>query len=103
MTGPAHDDGGYDRERTDRSQWVTYEIGEDERPSEAVVRAVAELTNRSPLELEPLYDVINPDHLDGILGETDDSVRAELSFTFGSCGVTVTGWHVRAHTKATDS
>lgn len=103
MTGPARDDGGYDRERTNRSQWETYEIGEDERPSEAVVLAVAELTNRSPLDLEPLYDVIDPDHLDGVLGETDDSVRAELSFTFASCQVTVTGRHVRAHTKATDA
>lgn len=98
MTGPPRDDGGIDHERTDESRWVTYRIDEDERPSEAVVRTVAALTNRSPIELDPLYDVIDPDHLDGALGDTDATVRAELSFTFESCQVTVTEQHVRAHT-----
>ena len=102
MTGQPSDDGGFDRERTNESRWVTCPIREDERPSEAVVRAVAELTDRSPIELDPLYDVIDPDHLDGVLADTDDNVSAELSFTFDSCEVTVTEGHVRAHTKTAD-
>lgn len=45
---------------------VTYEIGDNELPSETVVRATAALMDMSVIELEPLYDAVDPDHLDGL-------------------------------------
>lgn len=72
----------------------TYEIGEDELPSEAVVRATAALTDTPVLDLAPLYDVVDPDHLDGLFGTSGGRSRSNgrsVSFTFGGCHVSVTG------------
>jgi hypothetical protein len=40
----------------------TYERHSNETPSEAVIAAVAEATDQSPLEIEPLAEVIDPMH-----------------------------------------
>jgi hypothetical protein len=71
----------------------TYDIDPDESPSEAVVRAVAALTDARPLDLEPLYDAVDPDHLDGLFGRAgDDTARTEhsITFTYGGREITVT-------------
>lgn len=87
---PPEGDGG-DDDRPDRAHRLTYEIDGDESPSIAVVRAVAALTDTSPLDLDPLYDVVDPEHLDGLFeGTGDDTVRTESTFTFDGCEVTVT-------------
>lgn len=84
-------DGGGEDERADHTRSLTYEMDADEPPSEAVVRAVAALTGQSILDIEPLYDVVDPEHLDGIFEETEtDAIRTESSFTFNGCEVTVT-------------
>lgn len=88
MTERPIPDGG-DRE-TPSKRRSTYEIDDGERPSKAVVRAVAALTNTPVLELEPLYDVIDPDLLDRTIASTADDVQVEFSFAFGECEVTVT-------------
>ena len=98
MTDNPRADGG----RTSQPDRLTYEVEADESPSEAVVRAVAALTNRPPLDLEPLYNVIDPDHIDGAFAGGDDAGAAELSFSFAGCAVTVTDEHVRVHVKADD-
>lgn len=85
-------DGGKDREVGDESSYLAYELSDDELPSRAVIRAVASFTDTAPLDIEPLYDVIPPAHLDGSIRDTDDdTVRTEFSFTFNGCEVTVTG------------
>ena len=48
----------------DRSVRTSFEP--DESPSEAVVMAVAALTNTDPTELKPLYDAVDPDALDAL-------------------------------------
>lgn len=62
--------------------------------SRRVVEAVADEREMDPLELEPLYRVVDPECLDGIFrgGPSlagQDAHRIE--FTFGGCRVTVTG------------
>lgn len=93
MTERPTTDGGHRSDDPERTHRLRYEIDTDESPSEAVVRAVAALTNTSPLELDPLYHAVDPDHLDGMFGgETDATVGAASSFTFAfdGCEVTVT-------------
>lgn len=90
-------DGGFDGDRASEPLGLTYEVDADEPHSEAVVRAVATLTDTSPLDLEPLYDVIDPTHLDGIFEASESGPRTEGSFefTFGGCRVAVTYEEVR--------
>lgn len=91
MTDDPITDGG----RDDQSLRITYEIDEDESTSEAVVRAVAVLTNTSVIELDPLYDVMEPDGLDRMFERADDPAEAKLSFEYNGCEVTVTADAVR--------
>lgn len=100
MTERPIPDGG-DRERPPSKRRTTYEIG-DERPSETVVRAVAAVTNTPVLELEPLYDVIDPDLLNRTIASTGDDVQVEFSFAFGGCEVTVTREEVRVRVPDAD-
>lgn len=86
-------DDGIESTVSNRRADVTYEIDDGELPSEAVVRAVASLTNTPILDLEPLHDVIDPDHLNGVFGDEDrDGAPVERSVTFGfnGCRITVT-------------
>lgn len=86
-----------------RGTELTYEIEAEERPSSAVVRTVASLTNTPVLDLEPLHEVVDPAHLDGICGRgtADRGTRTcTVSFEFAGCSVTVTGDSVRARTQA---
>lgn len=59
------------------------------RPSEAVVLATAEQTDRNPLELPPLYESIDPDALDKAV-QRSDSCR--VTFEYADCEVTVGGF-----------
>ncbi|WP_227356114.1 HalOD1 output domain-containing protein [Haladaptatus salinisoli] len=72
---------------------VTYEIGADELPSEAVVRATTALTNTPVIELDPLYDVVDPVHLDGVFRESNSRTIHEeksVTFRFNECLISVT-------------
>lgn len=83
MTGRRTTDGGVEDGQSGPAGGFTYEIDPDEPPSEAVVRAVATLADARPLDLDPLYDAIDPDHLDGLFGRAgDDTARREHSITF---------------------
>lgn len=89
MTNPIRTDGGRDRKQASRTDQLTHEI-DDELPSEAVIKAVAALTNTPPLELDPLYQVIDPEQLNEVIRQhADSTVQATLSFEFGGCTVTV--------------
>ncbi|WP_224270901.1 HalOD1 output domain-containing protein [Haloprofundus salinisoli] len=68
------------------------EIREHENASDAVVMAVADARNADPLELDPLYDTIDPDALDAIFSSSDSAhPSVELEFDIGGCHVTVRG------------
>lgn len=73
---------------------VTYEIGDNELPSETVVRATAALMDMPVIELEPLYDAVDPDHLDGLFDHSGERLVCEessVTFIFNGCRVSVTG------------
>ena len=61
-------------------------VPDDVPPSTAVVEAVAEVTNDRPEDLPPLYDVVDPDALDGIIGRGTDGV---VAFRYVGCLVNV--------------
>ena len=95
MTRRLTPDGGASDDQPNRRPRLTYEI-DDERPSEAVVRAVAAFTNSSLTDLEPLYDVIDPVNVDELFERTSDTpVGTELTFAYSGCEVCVTADAVR--------
>ena len=59
--------------------------------SEVVVRTVAQAKGVDPLELEPLYGVVDPDALDSIFSSKDTSSDTKLGFTMAGCEVVVRG------------
>lgn len=71
-------------------------LNTDETPSLSIVTAVAEATNQSPVEMEPLTGRIDPDALDKVLstsGHKESSVT--IAFEYCGCQVTVTPGDVR--------
>lgn len=66
---------------------------ESEPVSAAVVEAVSNVTNTPPTELDPLYNVINPDALDLLYKSTYDGTPrvsgGSTTFTYNDCRVTV--------------
>lgn len=61
--------------------------------SETVVTAVAEATGVDPVDLDPLYDVVDPDALDQIFRSTGTSPpnSMEVRFSMAGCHVVVRG------------
>ena len=95
-SGPLKSDGGrdngVDHERTYRS----YELDDSDMVSETVIRAVAAITDRSPLELDPLYDTIDPDALDSLFHCTGlkQPTTAKVTFRYEGCEFVVTSDHL---------
>lgn len=94
---------GTDRNHVIEPTRLTYTIGGDERPCEAVVRAVAKHTETGILELEPLYHSIDPEYLNGIFEKIDDGGNAEISFQYNGSTVTVTQEFVRVTARTETS
>ena len=70
---------------------------EDETVSETVIAAVADAKGVSPLDLDPLYDSIDPDALDQLFDHAGGgSSITRLSFEMADCEV-----HVRANGEVT--
>lgn len=63
----------------------------DETLVSTVVDAVADAKGVDPLELEPLYESIDPDALDAIFSKADGRSAVELSFSVAGCEVVVRG------------
>ncbi|MFC7194867.1 HalOD1 output domain-containing protein [Halosimplex aquaticum] len=59
--------------------------------SETVIGAVATATGTDPLQLEPLYAVVDPDALDRLVRSSAESrgPSLEIRFTMAGCRVTV--------------
>jgi hypothetical protein len=76
------DAGDGDRETVQASyDWETT------TPSQAVVEAIAIATNREPTDLEPLYDSVDPDALDGLFEGPAVPADLTLSFTHAGCEI----------------
>lgn len=54
------------------------------------MEAVAERSGTSPFELPPLYDAIDPDHLDRLATARDSDVQGSALFTYAGYDMTVT-------------
>lgn len=65
----------------------------DETVSNRVIAAVAEATGVDPLELDPLYNVVDPDALNAIFSPANgrQGADAKLRFTMEGCAVVVRG------------
>lgn len=68
-------------------------MNSEDKISAKVVSAVADAKGVDPLELDPLYDVIDADALDAIFGPTEgEAARAsKLTFRMADCRVVVRG------------
>ena len=62
---------------------------ESDQPSSAIVIAISEVTGTDPIDLEPLYNVVNPDSLNSLFDSTAPS-RLDGSVSFEYCGYQVT-------------
>jgi hypothetical protein len=84
-----------------------YERGADELPSEAVLAAVSEFTDRPVVTswsdgqadhadaLPPLYDYVDPEALDALVATgRDRDADCSVTFEYGECTVTVERWVV---------
>ncbi|NUB90276.1 hypothetical protein HTZ84_16605 [Haloterrigena sp. SYSU A558-1] len=68
-------DGPTDTSDADEPTYTTtFDPDVGERASEAVITAVAALTGNRPVDLEPLYEAIDPDALDSLV---DHARRAD--------------------------
>ena len=70
----------------------TYAWGDGDRPSTAIVDAVAEATGRELRQLPPLFQTVDADALDALLafGYHERDVPLEVTFTYVGIEVTVT-------------
>ncbi len=69
------------------------EPGDHDRISTAVVEALANANDVDPLELDPLYEAVDPDALDSLFSTTDGSSRThhgKVQFTTNGYEVEVT-------------
>lgn len=98
---PTRDDRSENR-LSAREAAIEYELDDDEPPSAAVVRAVASLTNTSVLDLDPLYDAVDPDHLDGLFAGDSTPGGSSVTLLFNGCRVTVTEDVVRVEGRSRD-
>jgi hypothetical protein len=67
---------------------------EDMSASTAVIRTVAAVTNQDPLEMKPLYDVIDPDALNNLFAPSRlASCEHDLvvEFSYNGCSVRLSG------------
>lgn len=81
----------------DEAEYV-HELGPDELPSEAVYNVVAAVSDRPPLELEPLACAVDPDALDGLFAQSSGD-PSDSQAEFECCGyrIVVTADAVRIH------
>ena len=56
-------------------------------PSESIVMEIAKRDNTSPFEMQPLYEVIDPEALDTLF---KNGVEGEVKFEYAGYEVTVT-------------
>lgn len=76
-----------------RTYRLSCDGGRDHSISTEIVLAVSEITNTPPIEIEPMFEVIDPDALDDLYAPVDNAPlqRGGCStfFRLHGCGVTV--------------
>lgn len=74
-----------------RSEPLQLDWQDAERPTLAIVQAVADLREADPESLPPLYDSINPEALEELLMRDHPSAQdgTVITFSYADCTVTV--------------
>lgn len=73
-----------------------HNIEDNENPSEAVIRAIEILTDTPMLQLDPLAESIDPEALDNLLTEDEDT---QVTFTYCDFEITVNGEKIKITPK----
>ncbi|NHN48657.1 hypothetical protein G9464_13780 [Halostella sp. JP-L12] len=63
----------------------------NETLTESIAIAVADAKGVDPLDLDPLYESVDPDALERFVGETGDAAVDRVTVTYEGCEVTVRG------------
>lgn len=70
MTGTTHN--GRDAQRTIEREW-----DDETPPSTALVRSVADARDVDPIDLPPLYDAVDADAMDALVGDRNVTMTVE--------------------------
>lgn len=74
-----------------RNTRTTLATGGDVELSTEIAEAVAEAVGVGPLDLDPLYDVVDPEVLEVLLDTPSIAERSSVTFTYAGVEVTVKG------------
>lgn len=86
-TNEAGDDAG---NRHFETHHVHYDPGTDAAPSETLVIGVADIAGVDPLDLDPLFDAVDPDSLDEFVESgAEPDVGGRMEFTFADHRINV--------------
>lgn len=80
---------------------ISHEFSGDQTASNAVIEAVAAVSDTDPLELPPLYEAVDPEVLDALF-EHGHAADSDLRVTFSYNGFTIAvrdGPHVTVQEK----
>jgi len=78
-------------ERRTETHHVHYDPSADAKASDLLVSAVADIADEDPLELDPLYETVDPDTIDEFVDfDSHSDVGGHLSFVFE-------GYYMRVH------
>lgn len=72
---------------------LSFQWSGHERPSEALITAVAEVADEEPMTLDPLYESIDPEALDRLFRPASDSKAPEhgvVTFAYAGYRVAIT-------------
>lgn len=73
-----------------RTETVHYDPESPVRPGELVVTSVADVADADPLELEPLYETVDPEAIDEFVASGGSAdFDGHISFTYEGYAVTV--------------
>ena len=68
-----------------------FKVLDPNEPTASIVRAVSAVTDVRPLELDPLYETIDPDALNRLFDRPENDDSLSLEFEIDDCRVMVTG------------
>ncbi|MFP8951664.1 HalOD1 output domain-containing protein [Natrialbaceae archaeon A-arb3/5] len=89
---PSVDDSADAPDEYDTSYTTTFDPTEKDQPTEAVVTAVASLVEQDPMDLPPLYEVVDSDALNSLVEHayrTESAGVQQLSFIYEGFDVSV--------------
>ncbi|MDZ5812419.1 HalOD1 output domain-containing protein [Halorubrum sp. AD140] len=85
-----------DESTTEPTASVQHTWSAPTQPSTAVIEALAASTGRDPTAMPPLYDYVDPDALDALLGsrtgDPEDSVTVSFAYDGVAVRVASSGW-----------